>query len=194
MASTMQPVKIQHISAVELDETTAFNLFLSGGLDTVAVPLSELAAVKADPALSPLLHGQQAGCTYYYGFSSSQEPFDDVLVRKAFTAAINRQGLIDTVLGGGPPLAQTLTSKGIFGYVDGVAEGVGISYDPTQAQAWLSTAGFPGGAGLPPITLSFNTHPGHQSIAEFIRQNWIDNLNVTVTLRRSSLLVPGWQW
>jgi hypothetical protein len=47
----------------------------------------------------------------------------------------------------------------------------------------LSNAGYPNGQGLPPITLWFNTSTVHQAIAEYIRQNWIDNLNVTVTLQ-----------
>lgn len=176
-------VQIPHISVKLLDEMAAWNLFLGGNLDTTTVPSSVLNAVRADPALNPLLHYANTPCTYYYGFSISQPPFNDPLVRKAFIAAVNRQGLIDTLLGGYQQPAQTFTSPGIFGHVDGSSEGVGIPYSPNQAKQWLSNAGYPNGVGLPPITLWYNTSTGHQSIAEYIRQNWITNLNVTITLQ-----------
>ncbi len=121
-------------------------------------------------------------CTYYYGFNTTKEPFDDVQVRKAFIAAVNRQGVIDDALGYPRQPALTFTPPGIFGHVDGYTEGIGIPYNPTQAQQWLADAGYPNGQGLPEITLMYNTSAGHQAIAEYIRQNWIDNLGVTVAL------------
>jgi len=175
-------VQIKHVYVNLVEEMPAWNLFLSGDLDTVTVPQSVLSSVRTDPNLSQLLHDANNLCTYYYGFSIDEPPFDELEVRKAFIAAVNRQGLIDTVTQGSQKPAQTLTSPGIFGHVDGPSEGVGIPYNPTQAQTWLSDAGFPNGDGLPPITLTFNSLPGHQSIAEYIQQNWEDNLNVTVTL------------
>jgi oligopeptide transport system substrate-binding protein len=176
-------VQIQQVSVQLVEETDAWNLFLEGSLDTVAVPVSELGSVISDPVLSPLLHTVNVPCTYYYGFSTSQPPFDDPLVRKAFIAATNRQGLLDTVFDGGNQPAQTFTPPDMFGHVDGISEGVGIPYNPGQAQQWLSNAGYPNGAGLPPVTLWYNESPGHQSTAEYIQQSWITNLNVTVTLQ-----------
>ncbi|MGC8945899.1 MAG: ABC transporter substrate-binding protein, partial [Anaerolineae bacterium] len=75
---------------------------------------------------------------------------------------------------------------GVFGHVDGYAEGVGIPYNPTQARQWLAQAGYPNDQGLPPITLWFNTSPGHQAIAEYIRNNWYTTLGVSVTLQSLS--------
>ena len=49
-------VQIDQVSVKLTDELTAWNLFLSGSLDTVNVPASVLGAVQADPTLSPLLH------------------------------------------------------------------------------------------------------------------------------------------
>jgi oligopeptide transport system substrate-binding protein len=103
-------------------------------------------------------------------------------VRKAFIAAVDRQGLIDTVLQGPELSALTYAPPTSVGHVDGVAEGIGVPYDVTQAQTWLSDAGYPGGSGLPPIVLVYNTGTGHDAIANYVRQEWIDNLGVTVTL------------
>lgn len=175
-------VQIETIEFFIVDEATAWTMYQSGLLDSVHVPEGEWAGAMGNPALQDLLHRAYRQCTYYYGFNMSKVPFDDPLVRKAFTAAIDRQGLIDTVMNGIPSSTLTYASPTMIGYVDGVSQGIGIPYDPTQAQTWLSDAGYPGGAGFPPVTLMYNDSAGHDVIAAFARQNWIDNLGVTVTL------------
>jgi oligopeptide transport system substrate-binding protein len=175
-------VDIDQVKMWMVDDTTALQMYRDGQMGTTAVPIDELDDVKADPLLSQQLFIAPRACTYYYGFSISQEPFDDPLVRKAFAAATNRRGLIDSVTGGGQQPALTYTPPGLFGHVDGYAEDVGIPYDPTQARQWLSDAGYPDGQGLPEITLWFNESEGHQSIAEYIRDSWYATLGVSVTL------------
>ncbi len=150
------------------DIATSWEMYLSGQLDITTVPRWEIPRVRADPLLSGDLRVYPISCTYYYGFSVAQPPLDNPLVRKAFIAAVDRQGLIDSVLGGVALPALTYTPPGIFGHVDGYAEGVGIPYDPVQAREWLAEAGYADGQGLPEITLWFNTSPGHQAIAEYI--------------------------
>jgi len=175
-------VRIGQVDFSMQDEATAWGSYQSGTLDSAMVPQSEWASALADPSLAPQLHTSTVRCTYYYGFNTAKPPFDNPLVRKAFVAAVDRQGMIDSVLGYAQLPALTYTAPGIFGHVDGEAEGIGIPLNVSQAQAWLASAGYPGGAGLPPITLMFNNSTGHQAIADYIRQNWIDNLGVTVSL------------
>ncbi len=158
---------------------TAWTMYLNGQLDTADLPIG----TSLDPVLRQEVRFQPIPCTYYYGFSVSQPPFDNPLVRKAFIAATNRQGLINTVTGGVQQPALTFTPPGVFGHVDGYAEGVGIPYNPTQARQWLAQAGYPNGQGLPPITLWFNTSTGHRAIANYIRNNWASVLGVTVNLQ-----------
>jgi oligopeptide transport system substrate-binding protein len=141
-----------------LDEATAWSDYQAGLLHSVVVPESEWAAAMADPALQQQISYAHRPCTYYYGFNTSKAPFDNVLVRKAFIAAIDRQGLIDAILPSRATPAQTYATPTMVGYVDGVAVGIGIPYNPSQAQSWLAAAGYPGGVGLPPITLMYNTY------------------------------------
>ncbi len=172
-------VQIAQVKMWMVDEATAWIMYLNGGLDTTAVPRgASLTPVQRQETL--LAPG--AACTYYYGFSITQPPFDKPLVRKAFIAATDRQGLINSVTGGIQFPALTLTPPGVFGHVDGAAEGVGIPYNPTQARQWLAEAGYPNGQGLPPITLWFNTSTGHQAIAEYVRDSWRAVLGVEVDL------------
>ncbi|NBD35155.1 MAG: hypothetical protein GVY30_04050, partial [Chloroflexi bacterium] len=83
------------------------------------------------------------------------------------------------VLGGDQQPALTYTPPGLFGHVDGYAEDVGIPYNPSKAQQWLSDAGYSNGQ-VPDITLWFNE--GHQAIAEYIQDSWYATLGVSVTL------------
>lgn len=174
--------QIDRVSLWMVDDTTAWGMYLAGQLDSVIVPQSEWSAACSDPLLSKELHSAALPCTHYYGFNTAKAPFDEALVRKAFIAAVDRQGVIDNVLEYAQQPALTFTSPGIFGHVDGYAEGVGIPLNPAQAQQWLADAGHPNGQGLPSITLMYNTSTGLQAIAEYVRQNWIDNLGVTVVL------------
>ena len=175
-------VQIEQVLFSMVDETTAWGLYQIGQLDSAIVPQDQWDTANNDPLLQPDLYSAPIFCTYYYGFNTAKEPFDDVQVRKAFIAAVDRQGVIDNATRYAQRPALTLTPPGMFGHVDGEAEGIGVPYNPTQAQQWLTDAGYPNGQGLPPITLMYNTSSGHQAIAEQVQQDWTSNLSVTVTL------------
>jgi oligopeptide transport system substrate-binding protein len=162
---------------MEADDAVAGQMYLDGQLDTTRV----WNGIPADVLNSHAVKYYENGCTYHYSYSLSQAPLDNLMVRKAFAAAINRQGLIDTVLGGQPSPALTFTPPGVFGHVDGYTEGIGIPHNPAQARQWLADAGYPNGQGLPPITLHINE--GQEAIAEYIQNNWYTALGVSVTIQ-----------
>jgi len=175
-------VQIEKIHCVMIVEaSTAMAMYEDGKLDDVAVPLDDIDRVKTDPVLSKELTIAPQLCTYYYGFNNSKPPLDNPLVRKAFSAAINRQSLIDYVLKGEQIPATTFACPGIFGHVP-PEEGVGIGYDPEAARKYLADAGYPGGKGLPEVTLMFNTSEAHAKIAQAIQQMWKENLGVEVNV------------
>ena len=103
--------------------------------------------VKSAPSELPL-------CTYFIGFNIAESPYDDILVRKALVAAVDRQ-VFPTWLEEPALPAMTFTPPGVFGHVDGFSEGIGIPHDIAQAQQWLSDAGYPGGMGFPDLELHF---------------------------------------
>jgi oligopeptide transport system substrate-binding protein len=175
-------VQIEVVEFRMEDESTAWDLYQEGLLDSAQVPFDQWTSVQSDPDLAPELTIAPRNCTYYYGFNITKAPFDDPLVRKAFIAAVDRQGVIDEALGGPQNPALTFAPPTVFGHVDGYAAGVGIPHNPTQAQTDLSVAGYPGGVGLPPVTLVFNTSTGHQDIANAIQEDWWVTLGVSVTL------------
>ncbi len=178
-----QNVQIARINWEMVVETTAaFGMYERGELDVAAPPLEEIERIQADPQLSQELHIAPELCTYYYGFNVTKPPFDDAQVRQAFSYAIDRQSLIDIVTKGGQLPARSFACPGIFGSVAEDPDFPAITFDPEKARALLAEAGYPGGEGLPAITLMFNTSEAHQKIAEFIRMGWEEHLDVEVRL------------
>ncbi|MBC7263297.1 MAG: peptide ABC transporter substrate-binding protein [Chloroflexi bacterium] len=168
--------------AMVVEESTAFAMYEAGELDVCGVPSADLDRVRADATLSKELYIAPILCTYYYGFNTTKPPFDNPKVRQAFSLAIDRQRLIDTVLKGGQKPAKTFACPGIFGSPAEDPNFPDIIFDPAKAKALLAEAGYPDGKGLPDITLMFNTSEGHKRIAEFIQSSWKENLGVEVKL------------
>ncbi|MBI4282540.1 MAG: peptide ABC transporter substrate-binding protein [Chloroflexi bacterium] len=179
-------VEIDRIEFVIVNEaSTAMAMYEAGQLDSLyqtGVPLEDLDRVRADSKLSKELYIAPELTTYYYGFDNKEAPFDKPLVRKAFSAAIDRQSLITNVLKGGQKPARTFTAPGNFGAVDAEKENIGIKFDTVQAKAWLAEAGYPNCQGLPSVTLMYNTSEGHKKIAEAIQAMWKQHLNCDVSV------------
>jgi oligopeptide transport system substrate-binding protein len=172
-------VTIERVNCVMVvEDSTAFAMYENGELDVQNPPLEDMDRIKADPVLGKELYIGPRLCSYYYGFNVTKPPMDKVLVRQALSYAIDRQKLIDTVLKGGQLPAWSFACPGIFGNVAGNPDFPGITFNPDKARELLAEAGYPGGEGFPETTVMFNTHEGHQKIAEFVQQQWTEHLGI----------------
>ncbi|TZE82874.1 peptide ABC transporter substrate-binding protein [Calorimonas adulescens] len=136
-----------------------------------------------------VLHIDPSLATYGYVFNTKKAPFDNPKVRKAFSLAIDRKAIVET-----PPQVGQKPAGGWVppGLPDADAtkdfrEIGGDYYDVNkasveEAQKLLAEAGYPGGKGLPEITLLYNTSEGHKQIAEMLQEMWKKNLGVEVKL------------
>jgi oligopeptide transport system substrate-binding protein len=142
--------------------------------------------------LSADFYSAPVPCTYYYGFTNTKPPFDDVRVRTAFAQSIDRQSLIDNVLKGGQIPATSFAPPGMFG---APAPGtVGLPYDPDAAmaslQAYMDEMGYTiDDFNALGSTLMHNTSEGHANIAAAVQQMWSDNLGVEVTVENQEWAV-----
>ena len=165
------------------DQNTYVGLYEKGDLDDVchseALPSEIVARLRADPTLSKELHEGPTASTMFVGFTMPKPPFDNALVRKAFSAAMDRVALRDTVWGTGEPATQ-FAPQGIFGAPE---PEVGIGYDPEQARAWLAQAGYAAGQGFPEVELRYYTNTAAQALAEALQAMWKENLGVNVRVR-----------
>ena len=186
-------VQIERIEGLMIQEaSTAFALYENGELDSTGVPSPELDRVKADPVLSAEYTSAPVPCTYYYGFTNTKPPFDDVRVRTAFAQSIDRQSLIDNVLKAGQTPATSFAPPGIFGAPEPGT--VGLAYDPAAAMASLQSYLDEMGMTIDDfnalgVTLMHNTSEGHALIAAAIQQMWADNLGVTVNVENQEWAV-----
>lgn len=163
-------------------ESTAMAMYEANEVDMMAdpgwgPPLPDMDRIKADPALSEELFIAPRLCTYYYGFVTSKPPMDNVLVRKALAATIDRRSLIDNLLKGEQRPAHSFSSPGIFGNVADDPE-IGswmvqedYAAQVEQAKAWMAEAGYPDGEGLD-LLLMHNTSEAHAQIMQAIQAMW----------------------
>ena len=86
----------------------------------------------------------------FYGFNTRIKPFDDRRVRQAINHAIDRTAINDTIYLGRTLVARGILPPGTPGYNPALP---GYRYDPARARELLAEAGYPGGRGLPPITI-----------------------------------------
>ena len=184
--------KVDEVSFMMLDEVPAMAEFESGNADWVLVPLADMDRVKTDPKLSKLYTVSPDLSTYYYGFNTKAQFVDDVRVRRALSMAVDRQGLVDTVLKGGQEPAQWFARPGVAGAPTiKTHPNLGIKYDPDQAKKLLDEYLKEKSLTVDKldITLMFNTASNHQKIAEAIQQMWKDTLGVNIKLTNQEFKV-----
>ncbi len=175
-------VQIERINMVIVpQQSTAMAMYENGELDTVVVPIEDLDRVKSDPVLSQEFNSFPRLVSQFYWINVGRPPFDNVLVRKAFAAAVDKETLVSRITRGGEIATDTIAPPGVVGYVEPSA-GVGIPFDPDQARSYLAEAGHPGGQGLPPITVGFNFNEFNANVAQALQAMWKTHLGVDVTL------------
>jgi oligopeptide transport system substrate-binding protein len=177
--------KIDEVNLRFLDATESLAQFEAGTIDVTNVPAEDMDRVKTDPVLSANYKEFPDLCSYYYGFNTSLAPMDDVRVRRAFSLAIDRQGLIDNVLKGAQTPARWVENPALAGAPTMETHpDAGIGYDPVAAaaelQAYLDETGQT--AADLDVTLLHNESTGHALIAETIQAMWKDTLGVEVKI------------
>ncbi|CAN5250563.1 peptide ABC transporter substrate-binding protein [soil metagenome] len=116
--------------------------------------------------------------TYFFRVNVTRPGLDNRLVRRALAMALDRTAIVEKVWRGGQLPAGSFTPPNTAGYTS-AAE---IPYDPAAARQLLAEAGYPGGRGLPPIEILFNTSENHKLTAEAVQQMWRNELNVHAPL------------
>ena len=174
------------------DANAQLTAFKNGDLDYMQnPPPDEMATLLTDGTVIP---GDYLG-SYYACFNNTKEPFNNPLVRKAFSLAIDRNYIVEQVTQAGEIAADAWVPVSV---VD--AEGtsgddfrtVGGSYwsvskddyeaNCEEARKLLAEAGYENGVGFPETTYLYNTDDKHQAVAEALQSMWKNVLGVEVTL------------
>lgn len=124
----------------------------------------------------------------YYEFNLSRPVFQDIKVRKAFSYAIDRKKLMESVLKGQGtgPGTRGITPPSFPEYdTDDI---IGYELNVKKARQLLTEAGFPNGTGFPRITLELNSGGvTNAKVALEIQTQLKNNLNINVDLDIVSL-------
>lgn len=156
-------------------------LFETGDVDVAGVGLYSVDRMldPEEPLHNQLVTGVNL-CTGYVVFDTTQPPFDDVNVRKAFSMAFDRQRYIDVVLRGRALPAFGPFPPGLPGFNYQLK---GLSYDPQQARELLKQSKYGGPEGLPPIVYTNGGIGSYisSSVAATVEM-WEQNLGVNLTV------------
>ena len=101
-------------------------------------------ALASTPATRLIFLGmdQESEPTPKVSGTNGKNPFKDIRVRKAFNLAIDRQGIVDKIMGGIASATSTIVTESLFGANPDLKL---YPYDPEQAKKLLAEAGYPNG-------------------------------------------------
>ena len=158
------------------DITTEYALWLKNEVDFSGIPFGELLTHQERFPDETLEYVSPA--TFYIGFVTTKPPFDNPQVRRAFSAAIDRQTLIDQIFQGQGQPMKHLAPPGIFGAPP--IDEVGVGYDPDFAREQLAAAGYPDCEGFPEVTMIIFGGPEEINEFEFYQSNWAETLGCQI--------------
>lgn len=116
--------------------------------------------------------------TDFLRLNVSRPPLDDPRVRRALALAVDRDRLAANALRGTKSPAPTLVPDGFPGY----ARPAGQTAACDEARRLLAEAGYPGGKGLRPLQILYNSSDQHRVVFEAVQEMWRRELGVQVEL------------
>ncbi len=185
-ATKLDAVRYLHVA----DPTTELTRYRAGDLDiTYTVPPGEGARLARD--LPGQLHVAPTLGIYYYGFALDLPPFRDAReLRQALAMAVDREVLVNKVLGDGERPAWGWVPPGIAGYAPQRFDWAGLDDDARirQAQRLYKEAGYSAAKPLR-VELRTSKSPLHDRIALAVTAMWKEHLGAEVSLRSEDFRV-----
>lgn len=174
------------------DELLAFrretiDLILKIPADEIENTLGTLQEAQAGKNIKHRVDSKTSLSLNYFGMANGKAPFSDIRVRKAFNLALDRNALVNIwQKGEGYPSLNGFVPP-MEGYP--TTEIKGFTFDVAQAKSLLAHAGFPDGAGFPPLEIYVNSREGNMIhlLARGVTEQLKQNLNIDLTIRLCSL-------
>ena len=134
----------------DLGGRSAVAAYEEGDIDYAPIGDFDASWIAWDEALGPDLREVPSLAVQYYGFDTTRPPFDDVRVRQAFGAAVDWRRIVQLGTTGSEVVATSMVPAGIPGRSERDFLPV---HDPDAGRRLLAEAGFPNGAGFPPVQM-----------------------------------------
>lgn len=158
---------------------TAFRFYRDGLADRAPVPASQMETLVADEAFAGQISQIPDLSVFYMGFSTDLAPFDDVALRRAFSAALDRDRFINEVRQGRGTPVDHFAPEGIA-FAPPRALETTVGFNPDYARQQLAASGYPDCQGLPPVQIV--TYSGADGWASFLVQSAVEVLGCDETL------------
>lgn len=126
-------------------------VFSAGEVDYAPISSYDASWIAYDRDLGPSLVSTPALALDYYGFDTTEPPFDDARVRRAISLAVDWRRIVELASNGETRPADAMVPLGIPGRAPADASNAGP--DVARARALLADAGYPGGAGFPTLSI-----------------------------------------
>lgn len=140
-------------------------------------PTTELEYLEEDENIT--VHTQAGTRLFYLGFNCSAEPFNNETLRQAVSCAIDKDYIIQVVLGGLGQPQTSILNRGVWSFLDN-DEIEGYTYDLDRAKELMAEAGYPDG-GLS-VDLYVSTTDPYKTIAPIIQAN-LAEIGITVNIQ-----------
>lgn len=164
-------VKINYIS----NEEFAWRLWEAKSLDIIDASELDLTSLPSTALQQAELISQQT--LLYINFNFSSGVFREPTVRRAFSAAIDREALVEELYAGEAIPMRHLIPPGVIGSLP--FDQVGVGYSPDYARLQLAESGFGSCRLMPEFRFMVSSSDLSLLQAELIRQMWIDELGCT---------------
>jgi len=170
------PGNVDVINAVFLEEEQdAYEMWQDRGLDIAPLPTAERDALAArTPEKMRVIPDE---VLFYLGFNFDSQVFREAEVRRAFSAAIDRQRIIDELYDGSGLVMRHATVPGVVATIP--IDEVGVGYSPDYAKEQMAASTFRSCLLMPAITLRVSSTDLALRQAEMIRDMWIEELGCT---------------
>ncbi len=185
----LEPFQRYHLGASTLE--TVQIRFAGGGLtqyenqevDIADVGVNDIERVRDpdSPLNSEFVSRSELG-VFYLAFNVDQPPFNDVLVRRAFGHAIDKQTIVDVVLQDLLPVAEGILPQGLAAHD---ADFLGLAFDPDLAVRLIADSSYADSPLLNNIRLTISgagATPG--AVIEAVQEMWRQNLGIEVEIQQ----------
>ncbi len=168
--------KLDSVTFTVVADSNTRSTQLAGGQSQINEypPYSTIKALQAQPQVK--VDTFPSSEVDYFGMNTSKKPFDDVMVRRAISQAINKEAIRSAVLFGNGKVATTFLSPATWGH----STAAGPTFDVNAAKATLAKSAYPSG-----FKTTFTTAAGDQnssSTAQLIQSD-LAKIGIGVTLK-----------
>lgn len=161
------------------EPSTRVSALRTGEVDLIhKLPVQDLAAVEEDPSLRT--EAIRSARVIFFGFDTFHEPFqDNVALRQAINYAVDKDSIIESVLGG-YAIPTVLAAPINFGVDPDMKP---YPYDPDKARELLAEAGFPDGLEITAETTTGGYTPNDTELMQVVCGQ-LAEVNITCSIRQ----------